>query len=224
MHFDIALKRGILVRGRVTDKATGHPVWGSVTAYTFADNPHVNEYPDSNEAFARLDGDGRYEVVALPGRGIIACWSDSSRYRHGVGAEAIKGYDPKTGFFNTSTGICSPDNYHVLAEVNLDPRAESATLDLQVEPGRTLTVTVLDPEGKPIGGTTASGLIGLPLFELQQESPTMEIHALDPAYPRRVTIKHARAQARRLDRSQGKRDRTFDRPASALGDDRRPRG
>ena len=96
--FDIALKRGVLVRGRVTDKSTGQPVWGTVTAYTFADNPHVDEYPgyrDSREAYARVDNDGRYEIVALPGRGIIACWSDSSRYRRGVGARAIKGYEPE---------------------------------------------------------------------------------------------------------------------------------
>ena len=51
--------------------------------------------------------------------------------------------------------------YHVLAEVNLDPKAESATLDLQVDPGRSLTIHVVDPEGQPIGGTKASGLIDL---------------------------------------------------------------
>ena len=45
MTFDIALKRGILVRGRVTDKATGQPVPGYINAFTFRDNPHVNEFP-----------------------------------------------------------------------------------------------------------------------------------------------------------------------------------
>jgi hypothetical protein len=43
--FDMALKRGVLVRGRVTDKATGRPVSGYVNAYTFADNPHLDEFP-----------------------------------------------------------------------------------------------------------------------------------------------------------------------------------
>ena len=85
--FDITLKRGILVRGRVTDKATGQPVWGLITPFTFVNNPHVDKYPgyaDSEETYARVDNDGRYELVTLPGRGILACWSDASRYRRGV--------------------------------------------------------------------------------------------------------------------------------------------
>ena len=52
---------------------------------------------------------------------------------------------------------CYVGNYHVLAEINLDPKAESATLDLQVDPGRSLTVNVVDPEGQPIGGTKVIG-------------------------------------------------------------------
>ena len=45
VNFDITLKRGILVRGRVTDKATGRPVSGYVRSYAFADNPHIEEFP-----------------------------------------------------------------------------------------------------------------------------------------------------------------------------------
>ncbi len=43
--FDIALKRAILVRGKVTDKATGRPVPGIIDAYTFRDNPRIREFP-----------------------------------------------------------------------------------------------------------------------------------------------------------------------------------
>ena len=45
VNYDITLKRGILVRGRVTDKATGKPVSGYVNSYAFADNPHLDEFP-----------------------------------------------------------------------------------------------------------------------------------------------------------------------------------
>ncbi len=38
--------------------------------------------------------------------------------------------------FDTLPHHFSSLNYHVLAAVNLDPKAESATLDLQVDPGR----------------------------------------------------------------------------------------
>ncbi len=109
----MTLKRGVLVRGRVTDKATGRPVSGYVGSYTFADNPHVDEFPGYKESYqplAFLDDDGRYEIVTLPGRGIIACRSDLGRYRQGVGAAAIKGFDPRlggVGGFNTLPGGAS---------------------------------------------------------------------------------------------------------------------
>src|SRR5262249_1119972 len=43
---DLKIKRGVLVRGRVTDGATGKPVKGaSVASFAMRDNPHVAEYP-----------------------------------------------------------------------------------------------------------------------------------------------------------------------------------
>ncbi|HKI17512.1 MAG TPA: sigma-70 family RNA polymerase sigma factor, partial [Isosphaeraceae bacterium] len=197
VRFDIALKRGILVRGRVTDKATGKPVSsGYVESHVFSDNPHVREFPGYGQReppSAFLQDDGRYEVVTLPGRGIIACLSDAGRYRGGTGAAAIRGYDPSlagVGGFPT-LHLCAIVDYHVLAEVDIDPQAEPATVDLQVDPGRTLTVTAVDPEGKPIGGTKARGLTDLGGFDYEQESPSFEVHSLDPSKPRRVRITHA---------------------------------
>jgi hypothetical protein len=198
IRFDMTLKRGVLVRGRVTDKSTGRPVPGLVAAYTFADNPHAGEFPgyaDGSRNYAPIGDDGRYEVVALPGRGIIACVTNIGRYRRGVGAKAItRGFEPignTSGGFNTLPGMCMIDEYHILAEVDLDTKAEAATRDLQVEPGRTLTIHVVDPEGRPLGGTKAWGLSDVAqAFAFPQDSPAIEVYALDPLEPRRVTIAH----------------------------------
>ena len=93
--FDIALKRGILVRGRVTDKATGQPVARlSSTPILFLTIPTLGEFPGyvaDPSNLTLIKDDGRYEVVALPGRGIIACLSDAGRYRAGVGADGDQG-------------------------------------------------------------------------------------------------------------------------------------
>jgi hypothetical protein len=203
VRFDIAMKRGVLIRGRVTDKATGRPASGYVNTYAFADNPHVGEFPgyrSSHEPLARIGDDGRYEVVALPGRGLIACRSDVGRYRGGVGAAAINGYDPKLiggiGGFNTLPHICHGADFHVVAEIAPEPVAETVTVDLQVDPGRSLTIEAVDPEGRPLAGTSARGLTDLfSPGEYEQESPTIEVRALDPSKPRRVTISH---EARKL--------------------------
>ena len=195
--FDVALKRGILIRGRVTDKATGKPAPGYVHAFVFRDNPAVKEFPGygeyNNIAYIPIKDDGRYEAVGLPGRNIIACRShDLRRYRGAVGTETIPGYNRQYRTFDTLPLNCHDDNYHLLAEVNIDPKAESATLDLQLDPGRSLTVHAVDPEGVPIGGTKVKGITDLfsNALEYDQESPKIEIHALDPSKPRRMIVTH----------------------------------
>ncbi len=195
--FDVVLKRGVLIRGRVTDKVTGKPVSGFVHAFTFRDNPAIKEFPGyddyNNIAYIFIKDDGRYEVVGLPGRNIIACRSEMRRFRGSVGAEKIPGYDPRRMVFDTRPLNCYVNNYHLMAEIDIDSKAESATLDLQLDPGRSLTIRVVDPEGKPIGGTRVKGVTDLfsDAMEYKQDSPTIEVHALDPSKPRRVIITHA---------------------------------
>jgi hypothetical protein len=109
-----------------------------------------------------------------------------------VGAVAIKGYDPKLMGFRTEWQYCNVGNHQAVAELNLDATAESATLDLQVDPGRTIAVTPVDPEGQTVAGTIATGVSDLfSSSEYSQPTPTIEIGALDPSRPRRVTITHA---------------------------------
>jgi RNA polymerase sigma factor (sigma-70 family) len=195
LKFDVALKRGVLVRGKVTDKATGRPISGYVDAYAFQDNTHVDEFPGfrvSLPAYSPIT-DGRYEVVALPGRGLICARSgEMERYRGYVGAEAIKGYDSRSMTLPTRPFICSAANYHVVAEINPDPKAETMTLDLRVDPGRTIAVNPVDPEGRPVAGTKAAGVSDLfSSTEYSQPTARIEIRGLDPSRPRRVIVAHA---------------------------------
>ena len=123
VKFDIALKRGVVVRGRVTDKATGKPVPGCVESYTFGDNPHVHEFPGYSEGrrhprpLSRTTAGTRSSPCPAaasspvsPTRAVTRC---------GVGAEAIKGADDIG--FDTVPSICPITQYHALAEVNIDP-------------------------------------------------------------------------------------------------------
>ncbi len=79
----------------------------------------------------------------------------------------------------------------IVAEVVVDPKAESMTLDLQADPGKSVAIEVVGPDGAPIGDTKVKGL-----HELFQSSPIpqpssrFEVHALDPSRPRRVVVMH----------------------------------
>jgi hypothetical protein len=156
----------------------------------------VTQFPGyvlNDLTYVFIKDDGRYEIIGLPGRNIIACRSEMRRYRGGVGADKIQGADPQRMAFDTRPLNCYVNNYHVLAEIDIDPKAESATLDLQVDPGRTVTVAAVDPDGKPIGGTKVAGITDLfsSSTEYNQEAPSFDIHGLGPSKARRVNITHS---------------------------------
>jgi hypothetical protein len=54
--------------------------------------------------------------------------------------------------------MVGPNEFHTLAEINPAPSTASLSHDLPLETGRTLSVTVLGPDGKPLPGTLISGL------------------------------------------------------------------
>ena len=190
VSFDFALKSGIIVRGRVTDKATGRPVRGDASYYAFADNSHVGHYPgflDGLRSYAYFNEDGSYELTALPGRGLIAIRAEYSRHREVVGAEKIKGFDPEYRRFNTLPNMCDVGGHHAIAEVNLDPKSGPITVDFLPDPGHSVAVEVVDPDGRPLGGTSRSRASPScsSRAPIPRSRPASKFNALDPARPRR---------------------------------------
>jgi RNA polymerase sigma factor (sigma-70 family) len=104
-RLDVRLKRGVLVKGRVTDRATGRPVQAVVDYFAFADNPSlrgVEGFRGSEVVSSREDGS--FALAALPGRGIVAVKTDDMRrgtYLSGRGADAIPGLNARRGNFET---------------------------------------------------------------------------------------------------------------------------
>ncbi|AGA31133.1 sigma-70 family RNA polymerase sigma factor [Singulisphaera acidiphila] len=190
---DLRLKRGILVRGRVTDKATGKPLVASVVSFALRDNPHVKDFPAFGKAYeprAYTDAEGRFEIAALPGPGILAARGYSDGYLSGVGAEAIPGMNSGLSVSALPHDV-SPSHYHVFASLDFEPGAEPVTCDMQCDPGRSLSGTIVDPEGKPITGVWAHGLkpvqiINHPALETDQ----FQAIALDSKHPRRLYFFH----------------------------------
>jgi RNA polymerase sigma factor (sigma-70 family) len=156
---DFALKRGVLIKGRVTDKATGKPVPGHIEYVAFADNSHRSEVPNwTTNNYLYTHEDGSFEVVALPGRGLLAVRAWGDHYLLDVGADQIPGRDEQ-GFYRTYPHLVGASLYHTLVEVNPAKDAESLTCNLIVDPGKTLTGTVLSPDGKPLAGARPFGLL-----------------------------------------------------------------
>jgi hypothetical protein len=112
-------------------------------------------------------------------------------YCIGVGAEAIRGDDPK-GLFPTRPGFCNAVNYNVLAEVSPPEGVAEVTCDLTVDPGRSVRVTALDPDGQPLTGTIVLGRVK-PWFDwplVPQEAAEFAVDRLAAGESRTLTILH----------------------------------
>jgi hypothetical protein len=112
-----------------------------------------------------------------------------SEYRRATGAETIKGFDPKMMSFETLPGMAMIAEFNAIKEVNLDSKTGVATVDLQVDPGKTLTLKVVGPDGKPLGGIKVSGTTDLFAgIAYLQDSAMVQVRGLDGTKPRRVTV------------------------------------
>jgi protocatechuate 3,4-dioxygenase beta subunit len=186
---DFGLKRGVFVRGRVTDKVTGRPLQAKVTYFALATNPALNgveKYPDPPTALTQKDGS--FTLVALPGPGIIAARLDDGsrgRYVLGLGADRIKGYDPKTDGFRTKPDFVWARNYDALAGIEPSADAGSITCDLQLDPGKTVTVTCVGPDGQPLRGVHVHASLGYGRSIDMHDLPTerFTLYGLNPQKP-----------------------------------------
>jgi hypothetical protein len=188
---DFALKRGISIRGRVTDKATGKPIRAVVEYGAFLDNPDSKDARGFHAQETPTRDDGTYELLGLPGHGLVAVRAVEDRYLKGQGADSL----PKVNqdqFTATSSRAFAIGQYHAFAEVNTAEDAREATYDVALDPGRTLRGSVLGPDGRPLAGVNVVGLNPTTMSPTDVRLPTADFDAigLDPAHPRPLFFRH----------------------------------
>jgi RNA polymerase sigma factor (sigma-70 family) len=175
---DIELVSGIPLSGQVTDAGTKKPVKGAkVYYYPLSANRFVARigYDLSNinrgEASSTTTrADGSFSLPVLPGPGVIAlaCSGDHpymsalvtpGELRHFIKDDknfrAPDVLDEKSA---VDQRVMADERYQALALVNPKEKAESVKQALTVQPGRTLTGTVIGTDGKPLAGATVEGL------------------------------------------------------------------
>ena len=178
---DIKLKRGVWITGKVSDKNTGKPVTSLIHYVVLGDNPNRAEAPGVTFDSVQTLPDGTFRFAGLPGRAAVAAQSFSPGYLADVGGDKIKGLRDTFQVFLFNTA----------AEVNPEKRAESVTCDLALDPGRALTGTIIDPDGKPLAGVRVSGRRDQGSWEdLPEKMAEFTVLALDPAKPRLLQFFH----------------------------------
>jgi RNA polymerase sigma factor (sigma-70 family) len=175
---DFELERGLVVRGRLTDKSTGKPVQGEIHYKAEPDNPHLKDFADGgNGDSVRTSPDGSFALVAIPGPGLLHVQADdANRF---VRAE-IKG-----GSFQ----------FHAEARINPsenDPK--SMTCDIALEPARVLSGSVVGPDGKPLADVYAAGRWPIFSHDLMMherlQSDSFDVGGLKAGQPRTLVFLH----------------------------------
>jgi protocatechuate 3,4-dioxygenase beta subunit len=203
---DIGLVKAVVLTGRITDKATGRPVESELFYDPLKDNEFMDKVPGSR-AFTdgvtgyRSDKEGRFRILILPGSGILLA---RERYRdRGTNhytqvpldpADVKRAYSTELGnpgpsFLAASNRIVHLYGHNAYKIINPPADAEAFTCDLQYDPGRTVTVRVTDPDGKPLAGVTPARLTAL-WSSAPAGGPEFTVTSLDPAEPRTLAFVH----------------------------------
>ncbi|QDT92183.1 M56 family metallopeptidase [Gimesia algae] len=173
VEFNIEFRRAVIARGRITDKTTGEPIAAAEIYYSpYAKNENCDQYLRYSDGSRRLlgnhdtrylsDAHGYFEIPVIPGRGVIGATINEGEYIPGFGAqkiEAYRGKDPSQ-LPNMLSDSLVPSLFHSLKEIDAPVDKPEFELSMYVDPGITLTINFVDPQGKPVKGVWGNGLNG----------------------------------------------------------------
>jgi Carboxypeptidase regulatory-like domain len=202
---DVELSRGAIITGRILDRSTRKGVLSRIHFHALPGNQFANSASQELSLVTMTDDEGRFRLVSIPGPGVVAA-ATTTRYiwgRPNLGniykpgkfdAEDRKRVriieEPKGSLlFLIAGGVFGLNSYNAYKVVDLK-EGEAASYDLSVDPGRTLSVNLEDPEGKPLSGVTVWGETAMGNEGIRLTSATCPVYALDPENPRQLAFLH----------------------------------
>jgi RNA polymerase sigma factor (sigma-70 family) len=203
---DIELVRGLTVRGRVTDKATGQPVAAALVDYhPLGGNDFINKLlPGSWNPLAETTTgtDGFYALTVMPGPGVI-----------GVKAPRLDDYMPgavtfkeRKAFFKRplvedrdedyltraagggSYGAISPSFYNALVLLEPAEKEEALVRNVALERPQERRGRVIGPDGQPLPGVRVCGLVSFGVETLKGNEFT--VRGINPRAKRPLVFYH----------------------------------
>jgi protocatechuate 3,4-dioxygenase beta subunit len=207
---DIAMVRGVVVTGRLIDRANGRPVQAWVGYAALKDNPHWsglpgwiptvnNKYRPSPGRHVPSMADGSYRIVVPPGRGILVAHIQYQADRYvpaGIPSKAHAGApaDALEPYYAAVPFEVFPQFFPAVRPVDIAPGTDAATYDLTLDSGIVRTGTVMDPEGHPLARATMNGESYQDKFELRPlDGANFAVYGLSPIplLARTLVFRHA---------------------------------
>jgi hypothetical protein len=144
---DIALPRGSLVCGKITDAQSGAPVAGARVEFQAqrADNPHWQSHMLTGWYGAiRSKPDGTFQIGVVPGPGFLLVQGPTPNYLHKVIYQDFRG-----GKLSEQP-IGEQLLPHAYAKLDVKPDAASENIRLSLRRGVTVECRLTGPNGEPV--------------------------------------------------------------------------
>ncbi len=191
---DLALPRGVLVRGRVTEKDSGKPVAGALVFYQAQlNNPNAKRAEAGPNNFANgrnavtSKPDGTFQIACHPGPGYLTIEGPGPDYVLNENG----GYDRL--FFGKRGG--QPWLSHGFAAIDLKVDDKPPEIAIALRKGVTLKAAVSGPAGQPVGDLQVfCPLEGFAVSPVKVRGNRLELHGCDAEKNLRVMIFDAKNQ------------------------------
>jgi RNA polymerase sigma factor (sigma-70 family) len=206
LQVDFELVRGIKIEGRLLDKATGKPIPAGHVVYvplkgnTFFDNTPGSDFFKFIHQSFMSDAQGKYSFSAMPGLGMVCAQVGTRKDVYPYIQAHLAAEDRKKPFFYNFSGtdavLAADGHIETLMSYNayklIDPAPETTVVncDIVLDPGKIVTGTVVDPEGKPLAGAMVQGLQDLFSTLQRLETASFTAIAVNPAHPRKIVFAH----------------------------------
>jgi RNA polymerase sigma factor (sigma-70 family) len=183
---DLALPRGVLVRGRVTEEGTGKAVAKATVQFIprRADNPYFRKDALTGWENTVVSGaDGRFDICVLPGPGHLLIHAPAPDYVYAEIGDA-KVHQGKEGGYRYYA--------HAILPLDLKPGAESHEVAAALKRAVTVKGRLVGPAGKPVAEALMMSRLGVdPTSSYWRGFPVVvrdgrfELHGCDPekSYP-----------------------------------------
>ena len=184
----IEVPRGVIITGRLIDRATGRPVRARHVNYVKLPTNPNDGYPGTGHGGAVVT---TFKMTVPPGEGLLYATVREAeppytraRLRKEDRGKGIGG--PGDGEAMTIT----LNRFHAYKIIDVPADARDFTVDLELTRGLTRKGRVVDPDGKPVAGARCYGLEPAGLRSRRSPTTTFEVRGLEPGHPRQVIFAH----------------------------------